>query len=108
MPSKQALLIQEKADLFRAIEILEIQKKEIEKKEAAMREELLRAMDEYNLLGLEVGRLDLTYIPATTRDSIDTKALKKEMPEIAEYYMKTTPVKASVRISLKKEKEEEA
>lgn len=45
--------------------------------------------------------LKVTYVAATSKTTIDSKTLKKEMPDVYEKYSKTSPVAASVRISLK-------
>ena len=45
-----------------------------------------------------INSVKLTYVGPTTRTSIDTKKLKEEEPEIAKKFMKTSEVKASVRI----------
>lgn len=45
-----------------------------------------------------VGGVKLTYVSPTTRNTIDSKKLKEEEPELAKKFTKTTNVKASVRI----------
>lgn len=44
------------------------------------------------------GAVKLTYVSPNTRSSIDTKKLKEEEPAIAEKFMKTTNVSASIRL----------
>jgi hypothetical protein len=43
----------------------------------------------------------MTYVAPTTRTTIDSTKLKKDHPEIAEQYSKTSNVSASVRVTLK-------
>lgn len=45
-----------------------------------------------------VGGAKLTYVSPTTRNSIDSKKLKEEEPELVKKYTKISQVKASVRI----------
>ena len=45
--------------------------------------------------------MTVTYVKPTTRTSIDSTKLKKDMPEVAEKYSKTSNVKSSIRIKLK-------
>lgn len=45
-----------------------------------------------------IGGVRCTYVSPSKKSSIDTKKLKEEEPEIAKKYMKTTDVKANVRI----------
>lgn len=49
-----------------------------------------------------------TYVPMTTRESLDTKLLKKEAPDIYKQYVKITNVADSLRTyKLKKDEETE-
>ena len=61
-------------------------------------------MEESGDKKFENERILLTYVEPTTRTSIDSTKLKKDMPEVAEKYAKTTNVKASLRITLKEAK----
>ena len=45
-----------------------------------------------------VGGVKLTYVSPSVRNSVDTKKLKEEEPELVKKFTKTTNVKASVRI----------
>mgnify|MGYP007102645490 FL=1 len=45
--------------------------------------------------------LKVVYVAPTTKTTIDSKALKKDKPDIYEQYRKTSNVKASVRITVK-------
>lgn len=45
-----------------------------------------------------LGGAKLTYVSPSVRNSIDSKKLKEEEPELAKKYNKTTKVSASVRI----------
>ena len=103
---KEALIIREQADLLTAIKNCETQKKQIEEQESAMREQLLKVMEDYQLwdLDFEDAGLSITRIPAGEQVRLDTARIKAELPLIAEEYSKKVAVKPSIRITLKKEK----
>ena len=77
------------------------QKKALEEQEASLREQLEKAMNECGVKKFENELLSITYVDATTRTSLDSKALKKDLPEIAEKYSKVSNVKASIKITIK-------
>lgn len=83
---------------------LELAKKDIENSEAALREQLLQAMEKYGVKKFETDEVIFTYVAPTTRNTIDSKALKAEQPDIAAMYTKTSNVKASVKITVKDDK----
>ena len=86
------------------IKRIEEQKKAAEAQAQELRAMLMAAMEKNAVTKFENERITLTYIAPTTRASIDSARLKKEMPEIVEKYTKTSPVKASLRITLKEDK----
>lgn len=66
-----------------------------------LREKLLKAMEDFNIKSFENDYIKLTYIAPTTRESIDSKSLKANEPEIAKKYLKVSNIKASIKISVK-------
>ena len=62
---------------------------------------LLDIMLENNRTTIHTDRLVLTAKAATTRTSIDSVALKKDMPSVYSKYVKQSPVKASLTIKVK-------
>lgn len=89
------------AAVIQGITEIVTQKKALEEQEASLREQLEKAMSEYGVKKFENDQLLITYVDATTRSSIDSKALKKDLPEIAEKYSKVSSVKASIKITVK-------
>lgn len=87
--------------LINAISSIEQQKKALEEQSKTMREKLLQAMEQYGVKKFENDMLSVTYVAPTTRTTIDSTKLKKDMPEIAEKYSKTSNVKASIKITVK-------
>ena len=64
------------------------------------KEELIRLHSERDDLPrvVIVGNTKLTYVSPSIRNTIDSKKLKEEEPEIAKKFTKSTSVSASVRI----------
>ena len=50
---------------------------------------------------IESDSVTFTYTAATVRNSIDSTELKKELPDVAAKYTKTSNVSASVKIEVK-------
>lgn len=91
----------EAAAIITGIANLTLQKKKIEDQEKAMREQLKEAMEKYGVKSFESDTVKFTYIAPTTRTTIDSKALKKDLPDVAAKYSKTSNVSASVKITVK-------
>ena len=80
---------------------LNIQKKQLEAQDKDVRQQLEKVMGEYGIKQFENDLLKVTYVEPTTRSSIDSAKLKKELPAVAEKYTKISQVKGSVRIEVK-------
>lgn len=87
--------------IMRNIAELDKQKKALEKQDKEVRNALKKTMDEFGIKSFENDILKVTFVEETTRTSIDSAKLKKDYPDIAEKYSKTSKVSASVRISVK-------
>ena len=81
----------------------ERQVKEIKKQEDELKKAILKEMENKGIIKLDTPDLAITYVGATDRESLDTKALKEELPDIYDTYVKISPVKSSIRIRLKVE-----
>lgn len=86
------------------IKSIEEQKKAAEAQAQELRASLMQAMEQNGVSSFENESIKITYVAPTTRTAIDSAKLKKELPEIAEKYTKTSNVKASLRITLKEDK----
>ena len=73
----------------------------LKEKDAQLREAMLKAMEDSGTKSFENDLLKVTYVAPTSRTSVDGKTLEREMPEVFEQYKKETPVKGSVRITVK-------
>lgn len=91
----------EAAAIIKGIATLSLQKKQIEEQEKEMRVQLMAAMEKYGVKSFENEDVKFAYIAATTRTTIDGTKLKKDLPDVAAKYSKTSNVSASVRITVK-------
>ena len=83
----------EAAGIIKSIAALTLQK--------AMRVQLMAAMEKYGVKSFENKDVKFTYVAATTRTTIDSTKLKKDLPDVAAKYSKTSNVSASVKITVK-------
>ena len=54
-----------------------------------------------NVKKWETDNIVVTYVAPTTRESIDSKRLKKEQPDIYSQFIKTSKIKESIKIKIK-------
>ena len=82
---------------------IERQKKALDKEYKQFKSALLDAMEDHGIKQFadEESGLKITYVEATERISIDTEKLWKEHQRIAFECQKSSPVKASVRITVR-------
>lgn len=90
------------------IEEADARKKQAEKDLESVKEAIKKAMEDNGITKYEDESLLINLIAPTERESVDSKRLKAEFPEAYEACKKTTPVKGSVRIKLKGDKDEHA
>ena len=70
--------------------------------EKELKESLLEAMKEHNITSWASidGSIKAVYRAPSTRTTIDSARLKKELPDVAEEYSKTSNVKDSVSLTI--------
>ena len=83
------------------LKMIEEEKKELKRKEDAIREILLKEMEDKNILKLENEKISITYKAPTERETFRTAKLKKDLPELYDTYVEFTPVKSSLLIKIK-------
>lgn len=88
-------------DILKDITHLCSVKAKIEEQIETLRNTLQKNMEKYGVKKFENDVIAFTYVAPTTRTSIDTTKLKKELPDVYEKYQKTSNIKASVRIKVK-------
>ena len=81
----------------------EFQKKalEMDLKLKEVKEKMKIAMEENNRLTYEDDFIKITYRKASTRTTVDSAKLKKELPDIYEEYSKTSNVSSSISVEAK-------
>ena len=74
---------------------------ELKKQETKIKADLIDEMKKRGLVKIDTEKLTITYIEETTRESLDTKKLKEENPDVYDEYCRISPVKESIRIKVK-------
>lgn len=75
--------------------------KEMVEAEKELKQAILEAMERENIIKLEDENVSISYIAPFDRESFDSKAFRKDYPDIFDEYVRMTQVKPSVRIKLK-------
>ena len=75
--------------------------KEIKAKEDELKKEILKEMESKGIIKLETEELTISFVSGTERETLNTKALREELPDIYDTYVDIKPVKPSIRIKLK-------
>lgn len=88
-------------DVINAISQISVAKKQIEEQEKTMKEKLLVAMEAYGVTKFENEAIKITYYASSIVTSIDSTKLKKEQPDIAKKYSKTSSKKSYIKIEVK-------
>ena len=84
--------------------------KELERlktEEAAFKAQLQELMERNGTKSIKTKYFTISYIEEHSQRKLDTKALEEAHPDLCAEFMKTSTVKASVKITLKKEKKGE-
>ena len=80
----------------------EMQKLEtLKEQDANMRVAILEAMEANDIDKFDGDLITITRVKATTRTTFDSKKFAEEKPKTYAKYLKTSPVKASIRLKLK-------
>lgn len=73
----------------------------IKTKEEELKKAILAEMENKGLVKLETDELIINYIAETSRETLNTKQLREELPDIYDAYIDIKSVKPSIRIKLK-------
>lgn len=65
------------------------------------RKRIKEEMERRGILSLKFGKVNLTYVPGTIRQSFDEKAFKQDDPDLYAIYLKNTEVAPQLRIVVK-------
>lgn len=87
--------------IINAIKENEVAIKEAKSANEAFKERLRKAMETYGVEKITADGMTVSYIAEHESLRLDTKAVKENYPRIYSECTKLTPVKASVRVTLK-------
>ena len=74
---------------------------EIKAQQKELKDKILAEMEERGILKIETDELAITYIAESSRETFDSKAFRKDNPDLYDEYVKISTVSASVRLKLK-------
>lgn len=94
LPKESVAILSRLADIEKQYKVMDEERETLKK-------QLLEAMEQHLVTKWENDDMIINYVAPTTRTSIDSKTLKKDLPEVFEKYSKTSNVKSSVRFKLK-------
>ena len=80
---------------------IEMMLKSLKEREESLKSQIIKAMEDFNIIKVETPEVLLTYIPQTDRETLDTKALKSECPDVYDAYCKLTKVRPSLRVKVR-------
>lgn len=83
---------------------LEVEAKNIKNQQETLKIDLLNAMETHGVKKWDNDVMTISYVAPTTRTSVDSTKLKKELPDVFSKYSKVSNVKSSIRIKLKEDK----
>lgn len=75
--------------------------KEIKTKQDELKQRILEEMEAKGILKIETDDLTITYVAETNRETFDSKAFRKDNPDLYDEYVKINTVSASVRMKVK-------
>lgn len=84
-----------------AIAHYEKEMKLMKEQEESLKKAILEEMEKHGLIKIDSPSLTINYIAGTDRETFDSKAFRKDHPDLYDDYIKMTPVKPSIRIKLK-------
>ena len=86
-----------------ATKIAEFEKrvKDLKAKEDKLKKLILEEMETKGIIKLNTYVLSITYVAPTDRESLDSKKLREDLPNVYDAYINIKPVKSSIRIRLK-------
>lgn len=83
------------------LKMIDEEKKELKRKEDAIRETLLKEMEDKGIIKISDENISITYKAPTEKETFRTKDFKKDLPDLYDTYVEFTPVKSSLLIKIK-------
>ena len=88
-------------DVVDTIITIEKKIKELKKIQDTYKENILKAMEEYDVKEIDIPELKITRKFATTRETLDSKRFRAEHQDLYDEYINITDVKGSITIKIK-------
>lgn len=79
----------------------EKQAKLIKEQEEKLKAAIMAEMEAKGVIKLDSDVLSITYVAETTREALDTKTFREELPDLYDAYCKLSYIKPSIRIKVK-------
>lgn len=83
------------------LKMIDEEKKELKRKEDAIRETLLKEMEDKGIIKISDENISITYKAPTEKETFRTAKFKKDLPDLYDTYVEFTPVKSSLLIKIK-------
>ena len=83
------------------LKMIDEEKKELKRKEDAIREILLKEMEDKGIIKISDENISITYKAPTEKETFRTAKFKKDLPDLYDTYVEFTPVKSSLVIKIK-------
>lgn len=83
------------------LKMIDEEKKELKRKEDAIRETLLKEMEDKGIIKISDENISITYKAPTEKETFRTAMFKKDLPDLYDTYVEFTPVKSSLLIKIK-------
>ena len=80
---------------------IEEQIKALEALKGELKSKIIEQMTGHGVKSIENDQVRITYVAPTTRQSLDSKALKADLPDVWNKYSKTSTVSETVKIDCK-------
>lgn len=88
-------------DIVNRILSIELLKKQVKEEEENIKTDLLKAMEDHEVIKIETEELIINYVAATDREYFNSKKLREDKPELYDDYVTIRPVKPSLRFKVK-------
>ena len=83
------------------LRLIDEEEKELKRKEDAIRETLLKEMEDKGIIKISDENISITYKAPTEKETFRTAKFKKDLPDLYDTYIEFTPVKSSLVIKIK-------
>jgi hypothetical protein len=89
------------ADIAYQIAHFERLMKSVKQREDNLRAEIQAAMEAHDIKKIDTDDITITYVPATDRETFDSKKFRADNPDMYDNYVKISHVKPNVRVKVK-------